>query len=234
MTRTRAARSCAVASSVALSNPAAEPATNPRRVSIVLLRTQLCAHDGSPSRAPLHVGDSARHAELPAADFGQGGNAFADRFPRRIGEANAQAAIAMSFVGRPFRTRIDGNAASEGGLSELLGVDRVRQRDPEKNAALGLLELGRCAEMLGERVHQRLELAAQAAGEPRYVIGEMACAKLAQYHLLQGAGPGIGLEREHAREYLPICDDVADAQRRRDRFGKRADMDDAPAPAHGV
>src|SRR5262245_21145056 len=62
----------------------------------------------------------------------------------------------------------------------------------------------------------------------------MARAKLAQYHLLQGAGAGVGLERENAGENVPARHDVADAQRRRDRFGKRTDVNDASAPAHGV
>ena len=56
----------------------------------------------------------------------------------------------------------------------------------------------------------------------------------AQHHLLERAGAGIGLERQHARQQLPLGDDVADAQRRRDRFGERADMDDAAVLAHGV
>src|SRR5262252_9787254 len=62
----------------------------------------------------------------------------------------------------------------------------------------------------------------------------MARAKLAQYHLLERAGAGVGLERENAGENVPARDDVADAQRRRDRFGKRTDVDDAAALAHGV
>ena len=62
----------------------------------------------------------------------------------------------------------------------------------------------------------------------------MIAAKLAQYHLLQGAGSGIGLEREHAREDFPPRNDIADPQCRRDRFGERADVDHAFRLAHGV
>ena len=62
----------------------------------------------------------------------------------------------------------------------------------------------------------------------------MAGAVFGEHHLLQRAGAGVGLEREHAREHVPAGDDVADPQRRGDRLGKRADVDDAAALAHGV
>ena len=88
--------------------------------------------------------------------------------------------------------------------------------------------------MLVERFHQRVELGAQATRQLRHMGGEMRRAIFGQHHLLQRAGAGIGLQRQHPRHHFPGRDDEADPQRRRDRFGKGADVDDAAMRAHGV
>src|SRR5262249_59264673 len=93
--------------------------------------------------AALYIGDAFRHAELAAADLGKHANALPDRLHGGTGETKPQPALAISFVGRPIRPRIDGDASGERGLSELYGVDRVGELHPQKNAALWLLELGR-------------------------------------------------------------------------------------------
>ena len=98
----------------------------------------------------------------------------------------------------------------------------------------GVLELDRAAEVLAQRFHQRLELRAQPPPQLRNVLREIARAELRQHHLLERAGTGVGLEREHARHDFPRRDDVAHAQRRRDRFRERADIDDAAVLAHRV
>ena len=62
---------------------------------------------GAPTRARaalLHIGDPVGHAEFAAADFGQRGDAGADRLVRRIGEAQPHAAFAVpcrSTIRRP-------------------------------------------------------------------------------------------------------------------------------------
>ena len=56
-------------------------------------------------------------------------------------------------------------------------VDVVGQLHPQEDAALGILELGRGAELLVERLHQRVELRAQ----PRVSFGTCAAKCGAQY-----------------------------------------------------
>ena len=119
---------------------------------------------------------------------------------RGIGEAQPRAASAMILIGRPFRARIDGDASRQRRREQSLGVDLTRQFDPEKNAAFGIFEFGGGAELLVERSHQCFELGPQGAGEHRHMGVEMLAAKLAEHHLLQRARPGIGFEREHARQ----------------------------------
>src|SRR6476646_9557424 len=144
--------------------------------------------------ALLHIGNPRRHAELAPADLRQRGDPLADVLVRWTGEAEPHPALAVALVGRPFRPRIDGDAARQRRLRQLLRVDDIGQLDPEENPTLGVLELRRGAELLGERLHQRLELGAQAARELGHVLVEMTDAELGQHHLLQRAGTGIGLE----------------------------------------
>ena len=70
--------------------------------------------------------------------------------------------------------------AASAGAIQFQRIDLVRQLDPEENAALRIVEFGRGAELLVERIHQRLELLAQAAGQLRHVGVEMRRAKFAQ------------------------------------------------------
>ena len=114
-------------------------------------------------------------------------------------------------------------------MSTLSGSFTHRKMPP-----LRLLELGRGAELLVERLHQRVELHAQPARQLGHMRGEMRRAIFREHHLLERAGAGIGLDRQRARKNVPAGDDVADAQRRRDRLRERADMHDAAVPAHGV
>ena len=149
-----------------------------------------------------------------------------------LAKTQPQPAAGIGLVGRPFRSRIDGDAGGERGLVELQRVDIVGQLYPQEDAALGVLEFSRGAELLVERFHQRVELGAQAARQLRHVAAEMRRAIFRQHHLLERAAAGVGLQRQHPRQHLPWRDDEADPQRRRDRFGKRADMDDAAVLAH--
>src|SRR5262245_57762327 len=221
-TRGRCGASCAWASKAPLSAAAAVPRSNPRRVTIVVLPAcslaRACAI--SSPRGLLHVGAAHRHPELAPADVGEHGHALPDRLVRGAGEAQPHAAPAVGAVGRPFRPRIDGDTSCQRRLRQPSDVHRVGELDPEEDAALGILELGRRPELLGERLHQRLDLGAQAAPQFRHVLGEMARAELAQYHLLQRARAGIGLERKDAAKNLPRRHDKADPQRRGDRLGE--------------
>jgi hypothetical protein len=54
-------------------------------------------------------------------------------------------------------------------------------------------------------------------------------AELGQHHLLERARACVLLQAEDAGEDVPLGDDVADAQCRRDRLGERADEDHALA-----
>ncbi len=67
-----------------------------------------------------------------------------------------------------------------------------------------------------------------------HVVLEMRRAVFGEHHLLQRAGAGVGLQRQHARHHLPGRDDEADTKSRRDRLRERADMDDVAGLAHGV
>jgi hypothetical protein len=69
--------------------------------------------------AYLHIGYSRRHAEFPAAHFGEDRDAFADLLVRGAREAEPQLAAGINLVGRPFRSRIDGDAGGERGLVKL-------------------------------------------------------------------------------------------------------------------
>ena len=117
-----------------------------------------------------------------------------------MSEAQPRAAFAVALVGRPFRAGIDGDAGGERRLVELERIDLVRQLDPEENAALRILEFGRSAELLVERIHQRLEFQPQAARQLRHMRVEMRRTEFAEHHLLERAGAGIGLDRQHARD----------------------------------
>ena len=119
---------------------------------------------------------------------------------RRIGETQPRAASAVILVGRPFGARIDGDAGGQRRREQFLRIDLIRQFDPEKNAAFGILEFGRGAELLVERLDQGFEFRPQRAGECRHMGVEMLRAKLAEHHLLKRTGAGVGLEREHARQ----------------------------------
>src|SRR5690349_24717969 len=66
-----------------------------------------------PPRALLHIGAAGRHAELPAADIGQHGDALADLLMRGAGKAQPEATARMGLVDRPFRARIDGDASGK-------------------------------------------------------------------------------------------------------------------------
>src|SRR6516165_9626110 len=94
---------------------------------------------------------------------------------------------AVVLVRRPFSARIDGNAGGQRGREEFLRIDLIRQFDPEKNAAFRVLEFGRGAELLVERIHQRFELGAQRPGQYWHMGVEMPRAELAKHHLLQRA-----------------------------------------------
>ena len=100
-------------------------------------------------------------------------DALANLVMRGAGEAEPQATARIGFVDRPFRPRIDGDARGEGGLIQLQRIDMVGQLHPEEDAALRLLEFGRGAELLAERVHQCIELGAQAARQLRHMGREM-------------------------------------------------------------
>src|SRR5215470_4323257 len=116
-----------------------------------------------------HIGNARRDAELLVADFGEHRDAGADLLDRRAREADPQPTPAMCRVGRPFRPWIDRDAGGERGRIEFHGVDLIGQLDPEKDAALRIIELGGGAELLVEARHQGLELGAQPATQPRYV-----------------------------------------------------------------
>lgn len=66
----------------------------------------------------------------------------------------------MSGIDRPFHAGIDGDAGGSRGLIELHRIDTVRQLDPQEDAARRIVEFrrGPRAELLGQRLHQRLEL----------------------------------------------------------------------------
>src|SRR5437763_5894328 len=91
--------------------------------------------------AALDVGDAFRHAELATADLGEHADALADRLHGGTGETKPQPALAVGLVGRPIRSRVDGDAGGERGLREFWRVDRVGKLDPQEDAALRLVEL---------------------------------------------------------------------------------------------
>ncbi len=145
---------------------------------------------------------------------------------RRAGETQPHAAAAVFFIDAPFRSRIDRHAGFARNVAQLHGVDIVGQLHPKKDAARRIIELGRGAELLVERGHQRVELGAEALPQLLHVAGEVRLAIFGQHHLLEPASAGIGLERQHAREDRPRRHHKAEPQRRRDRLRERADMDD--------
>ena len=124
-----------------------------------------------------------------------------------------------------IRPGIDRDAFLQRRLIELHRVDVVGQLHPQEDAALRVVELGRGAELLVQRLHQRLDLRAQRLAQLRQVRGEMRRAVFGEHHLLDRAGAGIGLERQHARHDRPRRHQEADAQRRRDRLRERAAVD---------
>ena len=67
---------------------------------------------------------------------------------RWIAETQPQPALAIGLVRGPFEARIDGDARRERGLGKLLGVDDIGQLDPQEDAALGIIELGRGADSI--------------------------------------------------------------------------------------
>src|SRR4051812_26855334 len=83
-----------------------------------------------PRAALLHIGNSRRYAELAPADLRQRGDPLADFIVRGTGEAEPHPALAVALVGRPFRPRIDGDAARQRCLRQLQRVHDVRQLDP--------------------------------------------------------------------------------------------------------
>src|SRR5439155_14388932 len=113
-----------------------------------------------------------RYAKLAAADFGECRDALADLVVGGAGEAEPQAALAVGLVGRPFGAWIDRDTGGERSLVEPERVDHVGQFYPQEDAALGIVELGRRAEMLGKRFHHDFELAPQAARQLRDMVGE--------------------------------------------------------------
>ena len=102
-------------------------------------------------------------------------------------------------------------------------VDIVGQLDPQIDAARRVAELGGGAELLGQCLAQGLQLAGEHLAELGHMLGEVLLAELRQDHLLQRARARVLLQRQKAGENVPLGDDVADAQRRRDRLGERAD-----------
>src|SRR4030081_800470 len=86
----------------------ARPMTGSAKQSIVwrlycgLVRLSFCP--------PLDIRDPCRHAEFPAAHFGEHGDAFADLLVGWTGEAQPQPAAGIGLVGGPFRPRVDGDA----------------------------------------------------------------------------------------------------------------------------
>ena len=77
---------------------------------------------------------------------------------RGIGKTQPRSASAVAFVGRPFGARVDGNTGGQRRGEQFLRIDVIRQFDSEKNAAFRILEFGRGAEPLVERIHQRFKL----------------------------------------------------------------------------
>jgi len=78
--------------------------------------------------AALDVGDAFRHAELATADLGEHADALADRLHGGTGETKPQPALAVGLVGRPIRSRVDGDAGGERGLREFWRGSRRRTR----------------------------------------------------------------------------------------------------------
>src|ERR1700704_3456641 len=67
----------------------------------------------------LYIRASYRHAELFSAHFREHGDAFADLLMRWTGKTQPQPAAGIDLVGRPFRSRIDGDAGGKGCLVQL-------------------------------------------------------------------------------------------------------------------
>ena len=147
---------------------------------------------------------------------------------RGAGEAQPQPAAGIGLVGRPFRPRIDGDAGGERGLIELQRVDIVGQLDPQEDAALW-----------DPRIRPRCRTARRAL--PSACRAWRAGRASASAHARQNAArnippaPSAPSAPEPASVFsasirdsiVPGRDDEADPQRRRDRFGERADVDDA-------
>src|SRR5436190_9150329 len=184
--------------------------------------------------ASLNIGDPCRDPELAPADLRERSDTLADGRMGGVRETKPQPALAVRLVSRPFRSRIDGYARCLRRLRQSLRVDHVWELHPQEDAALRLMKLSRRTELLGKRLHERIELGSQSAHQSRKVTREMLVAELPQHHLLQCAGAGIGFEREHARENVPGRDDIANPQRRGDRFGEGADVNNSARFAHGV
>ena len=133
----------------------------------------------------------------------------------------------MLRIDRPFRAGVDRDAFLARDLKQLGGIDRIRQLHPEEDAALGGLELGSRPEARSQRLGQHVELALEHLAELRDMIVEAAVAVLRHDHLLDGARARIGLQGKQAAHDRPARDDIAKAQRGRDRLRERADMDHA-------
>src|SRR5215212_6231577 len=118
-----------------------------------------------------------RHAEIAAADVGERRNAFVNFFVTRAGEAEAQAASTVLLVDRPLRPRVDRHASRERRFVELHRVDAVGQLHPQEDTALCIGELDRAAEVLAQRLHQRLELGAEPLSQFGNMLREIARAE---------------------------------------------------------
>ena len=177
----------------------------------------------------------SRHAEFPAADLGERGDALAHRVLGRIGEAEPQPALAVGLVRRPFRPRIDGDAGWQARPGQASACrprpaasptgrcrpwdPRTRRRSRTARRAIPSASRAWRAGRASARGTWSLKCAAQNSAST-------ICSSAPE--------PASVLSASMRESTSQRRDDVADPQRRRDRLRERADVDDVAAFRHGV
>ena len=144
-------------------------------------------------------------------------------------EAEPQMRFASRPIDRPFGAGVEGDAGLGGGLHQLRDIDPVGQLHPQEDAALRLPRLDRGAELALDRLDHRVELVLAGPALSSSTWSPKFCEKYSATTICSSAPVPLSASRLQATIRLmnvPVGDDVAEPQRRRQGLRERADMDD--------